>query len=175
MHIYKYVCVCLCVCTHTDICIYICGCGQGKDTILNLTILTYFEIRHFFKLPFWLYKYCHEGMPAQVSRPSLPALLFHSGSPAPTGLLFWAEEPARPPSWGPHFSQSLSEPRPLSTKLHGRSPQTSAQTRPPPEFVSPAVSPALAALLLLPGPLWCGPFSLVRLKLPEDSWALSVH
>ena len=72
-----YVCVCVCVCTHTNICIYICGCGQGKDTILNLTILTYFEIRHFFKLPFWLYKYCYEGMPAQVSRPSLPALLFH--------------------------------------------------------------------------------------------------
>lgn len=51
----------------------------------------------------------------------------------------------------------LTFPSPLSTKLHGRSPQTSGQTCSPPELVSPAVSPALPALLLLPGPLWCCP------------------
>ena len=96
-------------------------------------------------------------MPAWVSRPSLPALLFHSGSPAQPGLLLCAGEPASSPSWGPHLSQSLSEPHLVSTKLHGRSPQTSAQTCPPLELVSQAVSPALSALLLLPGPVWCGP------------------
>lgn len=94
-------------------------------------------------------------MPAQVSRPSLPALLFHSGSPAPTGLLFWAEEPARPPSWGPHLSQSLSEPRPLSTKLHGRSllcsdPPTTRARLPSSQPSSGSLAPAARPSLVRP-------------------------
>ena len=65
-------CVCVCVYTHN---IYICGCGQGKDTILNLTILAYFEIRDTFSNYHSGFinvtmKECQLGFPGQVCQPS---------------------------------------------------------------------------------------------------------
>ena len=82
-HIYVYICVYLY--THT----YICGSGQGIDTILNLTIVTYFESTDNFSNYHSGFinidmKACQLGLQDQVCQPSCSI----QPSPARILLLF---------------------------------------------------------------------------------------